>query len=149
VSDIIKNAQSVTAHTSPADVSIDTTDLSGEFVRIVAQISRANQLLVEAEEICEYIEHLLEVEDARLTLRYRDLLKAKGEKPTESIIDAHVKCDINRINLCNRAISARAYKSRCRREVESLEAKSSMLISLGAHIRAEMNIDPNIRGRKP
>ena len=134
--------------TSSPSAEIDLTNLSNEFVEINARISYANQLLADAEEFLEHAEAELTLVEAQAFLRHRESLKASGEKVTEKLLEALVVTDPQRIQAMGAALAARANKQRCRREVDSFVKKSEILVSLGAHIRAEMNLDPTLRTKR-
>lgn len=84
---------------------------------------------------------------ARLTKEYRARLEAgrSSGRVTIGEVEAEVEADSEYLDAKIVEIEADAEAKRLAGVLEALRTKREMLISLGAHIRAEMNRDPMIR----
>lgn len=125
-------------------VAIEPLAMQEEFVRIPGDLSHWNAQFSEA--LKRFLVAKAESEHlwARLWLEAREALLTDG-KATEKLIEAKVnvtpewqKAHINLVEL-------EAEKTHIRGIVDAIEAKKEMLISLGAHIRSEMEGDPMVR----
>jgi hypothetical protein len=125
-------------------VKIEPLAMQEEFVRIPADLSYWNAqyadllrrfLVAKAES-----EHLW----ARIWMETRETLLIDG-KATEKLIESKATCNPEWQKAHLALVELEAEKARVRGVVEAIEAKKEMLISLGAHLRAEMEGDPMVR----
>ena len=77
-------------------------------------------------------------------LETRESLLADG-KATEKLIEAKAMCNPEWQKAHIALVEIEAEKTRVRGICDSIAAKKEMLISLGAHIRSEMEGDPMLR----
>lgn len=89
---------------------------------------------------------------ARLQIETRAAFEVAGKKATEALVDATVTMS-DEYGVARMAeIEAEVEKAKLSGVVDAIRAKRDMLISLGAHVRAEMQGDPSLRemsrGRK-
>lgn len=129
-------------------VTIEQADLQGEFVRVSSDLSYWNHRYAES---CK---RLLLAELARKKLHAAlwlenkvDTLGKSGKAPTLDDLKAMVELDINYREAKAEEIEAEVEKEELRGVVEAIRTKKEMLISLGAHIRAEMNGNPQINSQ--
>src|SRR5262249_46308470 len=95
-----------------------------------------------------YLMAKLNVEEieSRLWLMYRERLKADGrttEKQIESYVTSDEEMHKARIDL----IEAEVKKNRTSGIVDAIKARKESLISLGAHVRSELQGDPELRAQ--
>lgn len=127
---------------------IDPLQLQDEFVRAPSDVAYWNDRYADA--IAEYLVTKIERErivgmlmtDAGLA----DELELRLEKkPTVDQLKAYVNTKEEYLEARGREARADAEQKRMRGVVEALSTKRDMLISLGAHIRLEMQQDPLLR----
>jgi len=125
-------------------VKIEPLAMAEEFVRIPADLAYWNAqysdllrlyLVAKAES-----EHLW----ARVWLETREALLTDG-KATEKLIESKATCNPEWQKAHLALVELEAEKARVRGVVDAIAAKKEMLISLGAHIRSEMEGDPMLR----
>lgn len=125
-------------------VKIEPLAMQEEFVRIPADLSYWNAqysdllrlyLVAKAES-----EHLW----ARVWLETREALLTDG-KATEKLIENKAMCNPEWQKAHLGLVELEAEKARVRGICDAIGAKKEMLISLGAHLRAEMDGDPMVR----
>jgi hypothetical protein len=75
----------------------------------------------------------------------REALLSGNVKVTEALIEAKVETDIRVQEADDRLIVAEVERAEADGAMEAVRAKKDMLISIGAHVRAEMGYDPVIR----
>lgn len=122
-------------------VSIDPASLQEEFVAFPGTLSRWGALYADAISAAAYTEEDLTDTEAEVYLELR-----LGAKHTEAELKALVRTD-RRVRLKRSiAMAAEAKKIRFREKIISaLHFKKDMIISLGAHQRAELGGDPLVR----
>lgn len=115
-----------------------------EFVRLPADLAlwnhryaQAYQLFVTRKVDADRLEALLEIE-------HRERLTMAG-KTTESQVKAAVETDSRMYDARRALIDAEVEKVRLNGVLDAVRSKRDMLISIGAHQRAEMQGDPSIR----
>lgn len=142
-------------------VKIEPTALEEEFIRIPADLSFWNQRYADTYQL--WLECKLKRETLYATL-YRDkkmdlennaqprtLASGKPgafKAPSESAIDTEILLDDSYQNARAEEIAAESEKVRLWGIMDALRSKRDMLISIGAHQRAEMQADPSIRRDK-
>lgn len=122
-------------------VEIEPLALQEEFIRVPSDLAHWNERY--AHTLRSYLLAKAEVKEleARLSLEYRETL----EKPTERAIETSVDADSRMVEARLRLIEAEVAKVRTDGVLEAIRAKRDALVSLGAHIRAELQGDPSLR----
>lgn len=133
--------------TTPRVWEIDSAQMDVEFTNLPGELARFSELHVEASESAEIADHELDVLEARLSLDIREHAKLLGEKPTVDFIAAKMKVKPEWQAAKRASIQARADEMRAKGIVNAVVAKREMLISLGAHIRAQLQGDPSTRAQ--
>jgi len=130
-----------------ADVHIDPLLIQKEYIMLPGQLAHRNAAFAVAYE--DYLESDLEYDriTARLRIFYREVIEAEGGKSTEGAIKDRVETDQRWINAKLNRIDAEVTMVQAKGKVEALRAKKDMLVSVGAHIRAELGGDPSLRDR--
>lgn len=132
-----------------------------EFARVPSDLHRWNVAAAQADEDVRRAELELDVWEAQSRLRVVEEWRAEnaapvadGDKkraaprpPGEDKIDAVVYSDPEYRRLRERGIAAQRRKADALGMLDSIRAKRDMLVSLGAHVRAEMERDAYIRDR--
>lgn len=126
---------------------IDEADINGEFVRFAGTLAFWGARLADAHEVALRNKARGEHTYAIVKLAARDKLERLGVKATESQVDAHATIDPRWRAQRDRDVDAEVNVKRLAALVEALRAKRDMLVSLGAHVRAELGPPPSIRER--
>lgn len=126
-------------------VRIAPEALEEEFVRLPADLAYWNGQYADATR-----EHLVAKLDldrlyARLVIEHRERLANTNNKVTESMVESAVSNDDNYAAGRLRLIETEVDKVRLQGVVDAVRSKRDMIISIGAHIRAEMAGDPHLR----
>ncbi len=126
-------------------VGINPEDIQAEFVRIPGDLAYWNTQYANA-----LREHLLskldfDVLKANLDPMVRQALLEAGAKITEATVSSAIESHEQLIDARRACIEAEVAKNERFGCLDAIRAKKEMLISLGAHLRAEMEGDPNIR----
>lgn len=126
-------------------VTIEPLAIQEEYIRLPADMSYWNARYADAVRVHLHAKHELERVEAQQQLEQREKLAAEGKKPTEAMVSASVLLsdEYNKAKLT--AIEAEVGKMRAAGRVDDLHSKREMLISMGAHIRKEMDGDPVLR----
>lgn len=126
-------------------VETEPMALEEEYVRLPADLAYWNARFADC--LRTYLRTKLDFEqtEARLRLETRERLLADAKKPTESQVDATVLGLPEMVQARLLLVEAEVAKVRAAGVCEAVRAKKDMLVSLGAHVRAEMNGDPMIR----
>lgn len=128
-------------------VRIEPLALEEEFVRLPSDLSFWNQRYSEVYRY--WLQCKIEVGEvkARVQLEERDRLEnaAKGKRVTIGEVEDALVLNAEYQKAKMREITVEAEKVRLWGVLDALRSKRDMLISLGAHIRAEMSNDPLIR----
>lgn len=140
-----KNIDAV--HSAVMDaVSIEPMALDEEFSKIPSLLASFNEQYADAYRKHLVAKHGVDRSYAACYLRHREEAEARGEKVTEGLLKARVDADEQYHAAQDRAISAEVEKLRLWGVLDALRAKRDALISIGAHLRAEMQGNPSIRG---
>jgi len=126
-------------------VTMDPLQLEEEFVQLPATLAYWNERYAEAQR--GYLRAKVERERAssRLTMECRAVLEAKKGKATVGDVEAAVNGHPEYMKTKDLELDTEIEKSRVYGVLDAIRAKKEMLISLGAHIRAEMQGDPTLR----
>jgi hypothetical protein len=144
-------------------VAIDQRNIQAEYCSLPSALSLWIFRRVEATKHHRLAELELEVleENCKIDTRAANQAAVLGSirdektgKPmlkaaTVDEIDALVATNPSVVKAKRVVIDAAEQKEKCAGMVEALQAKQSMLVSLGADIRAEKNGDPSIRDNRP
>jgi len=126
-------------------VRIDPLDLQAEYVRISADLAYWNDRYADALRSYLMSKVDLRVLEAQLEPITRQALIDTNGKTTEAQVKAALEGD-ERIVDANRAlVEAEVEKNRLYGTLDAIRSKKEMLVSLGAHVRAEMAGDPLLR----
>jgi hypothetical protein len=123
---------------TPEAMSQEYMQLPGVLAYWNAQYARTNRAYLDAKLD-------VAVTRARLQPLVRDALLRAGAKVTESQVEAAIDSNEDMIDAIRRMNAADALKHEAFGIVDTIRAKREMLISLGAHVRAEMAHDPVVR----
>lgn len=123
---------------SPEAMTQEYMQLPGVLAYWNAQYARANRAYLDAKLDVSVLR-------ARLQPLVRDALLRAGGKVTEAQVEAAIDSNEDLIDAIRRQNAADALRSELFGVVDTIRAKREMLISLGAHVRAEMAHDPVVR----
>lgn len=127
-----------------AAVTIMPEAITEDFVRVPSDLAYYNAIYSDAIDMLLTAKRKVEECEAELRREYR---ASADVKVTESYLDSCVALDPRYKILRESVDRAEVNKSRANGVVDAIRAKKEMLISLGAHIRAEMNGQPSINER--
>ncbi len=132
-------------------VKIEPLAIQEEFVRIPADLAywNARYALALREHLTAKID--LDVTRAKLQPIVRLAIQEAGGKVTESQVDAAIESHDSYVDARRRVADAEVAKNELFGSLDAIRAKKDMLMSLGAHLRVEMEGDPvmreHVRGR--
>ena len=119
-------------------VRIEPSVLNEEFVRLPSDLAYWNEVYANAVGALLDARRKVEETEALVYKELKSIVDDKGKAPTEAHMKANVTDDL-RLKLARQnEDEAEVTKVRASGVVEAIRAKRDMLISLGAHIRAEM-----------
>lgn len=127
-------------------VSVDPLALDDEFAKIPSLLARFNEQYADAYRKHLLSKHRVDRAFAACYLKHRGEAEERGEKITEGLLKARVDDDEAFHAAQDVAVAAEVEKLRLWGVLDALRAKRDALISLGAHMRAEMQGSPSIRG---
>jgi hypothetical protein len=130
-------------------VSITPEALSEEFARVALDLAYWNAQYADRLREHRLAEMSQKRTKAMLYIKHRVLLQEadpKG-KTTEAQVDAAVLMDEDMVICDTNAITTEVEKEKARGVLDAVRAKREMVVSLGAHIRAEMAGDPILRSQ--
>lgn len=136
-------------------VGIDRQDIQAEYAAVAGQLAFWTEQYAEAQGTAGQAKYALEVVEARMGLRHREILRQKVETGqltvargiTEAMVREQVVLDPDYRAARLGLIEAEAAEARLNGIAKAVATKRDMLISLGAHVRAEMGLDPVIRAQ--
>ncbi len=130
-------------------VTIDEENISGEYVRVSADLAYFVRRYADAE--YEYLAAKAEVRKAEGVAyeRAREELEADPEvkKATEKMVDARAVQSVGLSVALEELAKASSKRKVYDGYVDAIKTKRDMLISLGAHMRKEREAEPMIRDR--
>ncbi len=126
-------------------VRIEPLVIEEEYVRLPADLAYWNARYSESVQAFLTEKMNSEEHEARQRILHREMLLAAGGKATESQVEAAVLCDPSMREARLRYITAEARKHHVAGIVDAIRTKRDMLISLGAHMRAELQGDPVLK----
>lgn len=122
---------------------VDPMLLEEHFAQLPGDLARYNELYAQAFHRLLQAKSAVDREWARIYLETRET----SEKMTEATLKAHVEVSEDYQAVRAVVIDAEIDKIRLGGILEAIRAKKDALISIGAHIRAEMGGSPAIRER--
>ena len=124
-------------------LSIDALQLAEEFTEVSSQLSYWNEQYAEALRTQLVAKIHRERTHALVYLQKRESMG----KVTEATLSAAIEIDPRYVVAVDTEAQATADCMKMRGRAEAVKTKRDMLVSLGAHMRAEMGGDPSIRRR--
>lgn len=125
-------------------VAVDQLLLKDEFSKLPSDLAHYNEQFAEALRTFLRCERRRKETFARLYIETRE---AAEEKMSEAMLKATVESDEEYEQACQNEIAAEVSKARLWGMCEAIRAKKDALISIGAHVRAELGGDPSLRDR--
>ena len=119
-------------------LDIDEAKIRDHFVEIPAQIAFAGSTCAMLGREASNRHYIYKQQRALLKERLRADASVKGERVTESRLDAMVEADYDILNWYNSYIEAQEEYELAKAHLDGLRTKRDMLINLGAHLRTEM-----------
>jgi hypothetical protein len=126
-------------------ISITPEALSEEFARVALDLAYWNARYADALKAYREAEVQQKRTKAMLYIKHRTLLTETNGKTTEAQVDAAVLLDPSMVEADTNLIATEVEKEKARGVLDAVRAKREMVVSLGAHIRAEMAGDPSLR----
>lgn len=128
-------------------IAITPEAISEEFARVAVDLAYWNA--VYAEKMREHREAELTQKrtKAMLYIKHRTILTETNGKTTEAQVDAAVLLDEDMVVADTNLITAEVEMTKARGTLDAVRAKREMVVSLGAHLRAEMAGDPVLRAQ--
>lgn len=125
-------------------VSIDVTQITEHFISVPAELAYFNERY--AETVRGQLEAKSACDNARATAycTIKTEYEEEGKKITEAALSAQIELDPAYTEAKIAFVDAETKKQQARGRVEAVHAKKDMLISLGAHLRAELS-DPMVK----
>ena len=127
-------------------IDINPLNIDEHFRKVPAELAYYNQQYADAFEKYLRAKMLCERSHAEAYKRISQEAESEGRRVTVSSLEAAVLMDMSFQMAKEDLVEAESEKQKLRGKVEVVSAKKEMLISLGAHIRVEMN-DPMIRAQ--
>jgi len=113
-------------------------DVKNEYIRMSPQIARAT------EEYSEALQAVLETKqyrDETYAMLYMEVCSDADKKPSEGYIRNSILSNSIYQDVCRAYSAAEGQKSRLAGDLEALRTKKDMLVSLGAHVRIELQAE--------
>jgi hypothetical protein len=126
-------------------VRIDPLDIQAEFIRVPGDLAYWNDRYADALREFLISEADFKILKAQLEPLTRQALLDAGGKTTEAQVKAAIDSDDQVLEAQRRCVEAEVEKNRLYGALDAIRSKKEMLISLGAHLRAEMGGDPVLR----
>lgn len=128
-------------------IRIEPVALQEEYVRMPADLAYWNARFASAYERFATTKVQLSRLEALKRIEHRERLLADTPKVTESMVEAAVAGDPSVQEIQDDLIAAEVDKVRMNGVVDAVRTKRDMLVSVGAHVRAEMQHDPMVRNQ--
>lgn len=129
-------------------VGIDPLQINEEFVRIPGQLAYWNARYAKSLKRFLTLKVDLDIQRARLEPILRDIIIKGGGKPTVDSVKAQIEQHEDIMKLRYDLVDAEVEKNEVYGSLDAVRSKKEMLVSLGAHLRAEMGGDPSIRDQQ-
>lgn len=121
-------------------MEVDPNDLTNEFASQAALYAHYATLLADADEVLSNADISKDEEYSTADLEWRLEMAEAGEKVTEGKITALVRSDETVVKAMAALVEAQHNRDTLRAVVRALEMRADMLVSLGAHLRHEMEM---------
>lgn len=136
-----------------ACVRIEPEAINDEYVRVPSDLSYWSEMHANTYREWQLAKFAREQEWGSAVTRSRAMLNsergvASGRGPTVDQVDAHAINDADYVKAKRDEVYLEAETKRLLGMVDAIRTKRDMLVSLGAHIRAELEHDPLIRERE-
>lgn len=118
---------------------IDILDLQTEFVRLPGELARQNEEVADCMRVYLQCKRNKEALHSALYLRFRESHSSETKRVTEAFVEALIDNDPLYAKACGDLIEAEVDLKRAQGRAEALRAKKDALVSIGAHMRAEMS----------
>lgn len=135
-----------------ACVEIFPEALEEEYVRISADMAYWDEMYSRALHRHLALKRNEKKFTAMLKIEHRERLFAEGAgkksgsgRVTDSMVEAAVEIDDRMVDFNTQRVDAEVEMIRLRGFVEAIHAKKEMIVSIGAHVRKEMDGDPVVR----
>jgi len=119
-------------------VTIDEVALNEEYIRLPSDFAYFSELYANSKKAFAEAKLNRDITRSRLRMIARETIEVSGKRATESMVDATVELDPVWLEVKTKEIECEAEAAYLYGVLESLRTKRDMLISLGAHTRAEM-----------
>ena len=129
-------------------VRIEPLVIEEEFVRLPSDLAYWNGRFADCQRTYQLAKLDAEETEAKLRIIHREMLLAAGGKTTESQVDSAVTVDGATRDSRVKLIEADVAMKRVGGIVDAIRTKRDMVISLGAHMRAELQGDPVLRHQR-
>lgn len=126
-------------------VTIMPEVIQDEYIRVPSDLARFNHIFAQANKRFLRASYNMKQLEAQLYVAVRQAILAMGGKPTEAQIEAGVRTTPAYQAACDEMVEAEYEKADAYGNVDAIRSKKEMLISLGAHIRSELEGDPSLR----
>lgn len=120
-------------------------DIYGSFLRLPGELARALGEYADAAADVLRLERARDRTWAAVLLGTRAALAHTTPRATEAIVAATAEATPLYSAACDALVDAQGRKLRAHAVVEAVKAKQDMLVSLGAHLRAELKGNPLLR----
>ncbi len=126
-------------------VQIEPLAIQEEFIRIPADLAYWNARYAKALRRHLMAKVNIDTCRARLVPAVRNAIIEAGGKATEATVEAAVESNEALIEARQEGVEAEVEKNELYGALDAIRSKKEMLISLGAHMRAELDGDPALR----
>jgi len=126
-------------------VNIDPLEVQAEFIRLPGDLAYWNARYARALRAHLTSKIAVNVTYARLEPKLRMAITDAGGKATEAMVKSAVEGNADYILAQERAVEAEVEKNEVYGALDAIRSKKEMLISLGAHMRSELEGDPTLR----
>ena len=127
------------------DIAINLADLDNAFISQAAQFAHYSMQAAKAAEQVDNLKLLLDVEEAKLNSKHRDLLQASGIKITEQVVTNAVLTDPRYIKVRKAYNEAKTVLEMLKGSTEAFRQRRDMLIQIGTNDRQEKKGEMYIR----
>jgi len=126
-------------------VQIEPLALQEEYIRVAPDLAYFNERYSRALERSMIAKLAVDQTEARLQIAVRQALLNTSQKITEALVEASVTTHEDMTTAREEQIQADVEKSRLHGVLDAIRTKRDMLVSLGAHVRSELQGDPSLR----
>lgn len=131
-----------------ASIRIEPLQIQDEYVRVPSDLAYWTEMHATIYREWQLAKFSREQEWGAAVNRARSELSSRGGKATVSDVEAYAINDPAYVKAKRDEVHLEAERQRLLGMVEAVRTKRDMLVSLGAHIRAELEHDPIIKERE-